>query len=270
MVYDKTLRELFSEVPTSLIKLLTNQNITKLLETSFPKVEREADLIVELENNEIFHLEIQSINDNFMPYRMLEYGLLINRAYKKFPRQMVLYVGVEKNRIKNSINLEKLSFSYDVIDIRDIDCNILINSDKIQDNVLAILCNIQNPTQFFDKIMKKLLNLNNKQREEYMRKLIILARLRPNIYKQIENNLKEYKVPFILDKKYDPLYKDGWNEAWSEAWSEAQTQAKIDDAISIIQKFHLPIEEVAKTLQIDKNIIIKNLKDKNERQNISN
>jgi len=65
-------------------------------------------------------------------------------------------------------------------------------------------------------------------------------------------------VPFILDKKYDPLYKDGWNEAWSEA----QTQAKIEDAISIINKFNLPIEEVAKTLQIDKNIIIQNLKDK--------
>jgi hypothetical protein len=47
MVCDKTLRELFNEVPTALIKLLTNKNINKLLESSFPKVEeREADLVV--------------------------------------------------------------------------------------------------------------------------------------------------------------------------------------------------------------------------------
>ena len=257
MIYDKTLRELFSEVPTSLIKLLTNRNINKLLETSFPKIEREADLIVELEDGEIFHLEIQSINDNFMPYRMLEYGLLINRTYKKFPKQMVLYVGIEKNKIKNSINLKKLSFSYDVIDIRDIDCNILINSNKIQDNVLAILCNIKNPNQFFDKITKKLLNLNNKQREEYLRKLVVLARLRPNIYKELEKNLKEYKMPFILDKKYDPLYKDGWNEAWSEA----EQTSKLNDAVIVIQQFNLPIDEVVKSLNVDKNKLLQKLKE---------
>jgi len=265
MVYDKTLRELFNEVPTTLIKLLTNQNINKLLETSFPQIEREADLVVELENGNIFHLEIQSINDTYMPYRMLEYGLLINKIYKKFPIQMVLYVGIEKNKIKNSINLQNLSFIYDVKDIREIDCNILLESEDIQDNILAILCNIKNPTKFFDKITKKLLKLNNKQRESYIKKLIVLARLRPNIYDKIADNLKEYKMPFILDKKYDPLYKDGWNEAWQEAWQEAEQKAKIEDAISIIAKFNLPIEEVANTLNIDKNLLLNQLKDKNER-----
>jgi hypothetical protein len=38
-VYDKTLRELFQDVPKTLIKLLVNQNIKEVLETSFPRGE---------------------------------------------------------------------------------------------------------------------------------------------------------------------------------------------------------------------------------------
>jgi len=39
--------------------------------------EKEADLVVELEDGTIFHLEIQSTDDKEMPNRMLQYALLI-------------------------------------------------------------------------------------------------------------------------------------------------------------------------------------------------
>ena len=68
-------------------------------------------------------------------------------------------------------------------------------------------------------------------------------------------------MPFILDKKYDPLYKDGWNEAWSEAWSEAEQTSKLNDAVMIIKRFNLPIDEVVKTLSVDKNKLLQKLKD---------
>ncbi len=38
-VYDRTLRELFQDIPKTLIKLLVDQEIKEVLETSFPKVE---------------------------------------------------------------------------------------------------------------------------------------------------------------------------------------------------------------------------------------
>ena len=68
-------------------------------------------------------------------------------------------------------------------------------------------------------------------------------------------------MPFTLDKKYDPLYKEGWNEAWNEAWSEAKLNTKIEDAIIMIKEFNLPIESVANKFGIDKNILIERLKD---------
>ena len=256
-MYDKTLRELFQDVPYKLIKLLTNQNIVKVLDSHFPKVEeREADLVVELENNEIFHLEIQSVNDSYMPKRMLYYYLLIDKVYKKEPIQMVLYVGEKNNTIKNGLNLKNLTYTYQVVNIQDIDCKELINSESINDNIIAILCNIKNPNDFFEKINQKLINLNNKQREDYLRKLIILARLRPNIYKTLESFYKEKKMPFIIEPKNDPLYNKGWNEAWSEA----EKNRKLQDALLVINEFNLPIEVVAQKFGIDKNILIEKLK----------
>ncbi len=103
-VYDKTLRELFQDVPKTLIKLLVNQNIKEVLETSFPRVEeRRVDLLTRLEDDTLFHLEIQSVNDSLMPKRMLKYGLLIYENYNEFPKQIVLYVGDRKIKIHNQI-----------------------------------------------------------------------------------------------------------------------------------------------------------------------
>jgi len=40
-----------------------------VLETSFPKVEEQrVDLLTRLEDDTLFHLEIQSINNTLMPY----------------------------------------------------------------------------------------------------------------------------------------------------------------------------------------------------------
>ena len=187
-VYDKTLREIFNNIPITLIKLLTGKNISKLLNPSFPSIkEREADFLVELEDGEIFHLEIQSINDKNMPRRMLFYALLIEEVYNKFPIQAVLYVGDKNISISNKLKRKNLYFEYKVYDIKEIDCKVLIESDNIEDNILAILCNMKNSEFFLEKIMLKLLKLPEKQRADYLRKLIILARLRPKLYNKLEN-----------------------------------------------------------------------------------
>ena len=89
-VYDRSLRELFGEIPKTLIKLLVNKDIKEVLDISFPKVkERKVDLLTRLEDDTLFHLEIQSIYDKTMPERMLQYALLIYEKYKEFPKQLV-------------------------------------------------------------------------------------------------------------------------------------------------------------------------------------
>ena len=113
MKYDKTLREIFNSTPVTLIKLLTGKEIKENLNPKFPSMEeREVDFLVRLENDEIFHLEIQSMNDKNMPIRMLRYAILIENRYEKFPIQAVLYVGDKKLNIKNEIKFNNLQYSY--------------------------------------------------------------------------------------------------------------------------------------------------------------
>ncbi len=210
-VYDRTLRDLFQDIPKGLVKLLSNKEAVELLETKFPKVEeKEADLVVKLEDDSIFHLEIQSNDDPNMPKRMLQYALMIENVHKKFPIQTVLYIGDKDIKIKNYIKTDFLDYRYDVKNIKEIDCSLLIESENINDNVLAILCNVKDIDKLLLKLNKKLSSLDNKKREDYIRKIFYLLRLRPSLYQKIyEKKKEELKMPFVIEKTKDPLYKEG-------------------------------------------------------------
>jgi len=177
-IYDRTIREIFQEVPTTFVRLLTNKEAKELLETKFPKVEeKEADLVVKLEDDSIFHLEVQLADDKSMPKRMLYYALLIENKHKQYPLQTVLYLGESKNRTNNHIKTEKLQYSYEVKYIKDIDCETLIASDDLNDNILAILCSVKDINRLLKKLSKKLDSLSEKRKEDYIRKLLFLFRL---------------------------------------------------------------------------------------------
>ena len=62
--YDITIRDILTNPSNTLIKFLTGKNYKKVLNPNFPKTsERIADLLLELEDGTILHLEIQSTNN---------------------------------------------------------------------------------------------------------------------------------------------------------------------------------------------------------------
>jgi len=250
-IYDRSLRELFQDVPKTLIKLLVNQDIKEILESSFPQVEeRRVDLLTRLEDNTLFHLEIQSINDKDMPLRMLKYTSLIYEKYKEFPKQLVLYVGDKKLKTPKGIKSKNLHYNYEVKDIKEFDCSKLIESEDITDNIIAILCNIKDIDKLFKKLQQKLYNLESKKREDYLRKLLFLMRLRPKIDKHIKQN-KEFKMPFTIEKESDPLYLEGEEKGIEKGIEKrsleiAKSLLDILDDKTIAEKVNLSIEEVKK------------------------
>ncbi len=260
-VYDRTLRELFQDVPKTLIKLLVDKEIKEVLETSFPKVEeRRVDLLTRLEDDTLFHLEIQSISDTLMPKRMLKYASLIYENYDAFPTQMVLYVGDRDIKICGQIKEKNLRYNYEVRDIREFDCSKLIESDDITDNIIAILCNIRDMDKLFTKLNEKLLNLDNKKREDYLSKLFYLLRLRPDVhelYKQKKN--EELAMPFIIEKERDPLYKDGLEKGiekgiekgLKQGIQEGLNEAKITIAKTLLKE-KVAIEVIVKSTGLSK------------------
>ncbi|MGH9834522.1 MAG: hypothetical protein ACREBD_18820 [Blastocatellia bacterium] len=179
MKFDITLKEIFQSLPQRLLQMLCGSEITELLTVEQPSVKmRKPDFVARLKNGRIFHLEIQSGDDSNMPWRMLEYYPPIRHEYGQPPIQVVLYVGEEAINIASSIEEDRLSYSYDAIDIREFDSEPLIESNSPADNLIAILCRVDDIREASQRILEKLAQLPGKEAKDAVTKLLVLSKLR--------------------------------------------------------------------------------------------
>lgn len=179
MQFDTTIKEIFQSLPQRLLQMLCGSEITELLTVEQPSVKmRKPDFVARLKNGRILHLEIQSGDEANMPWRMLEYYPPIRREYGQPPIQIVLYVGEEAINIASSIEEDRLSYSYDAIDIREFDGEPLIESDSLADNLIAILCRVDDIREASQRILEKLSQLPGKEAKDAVAKLLILSKLR--------------------------------------------------------------------------------------------
>ncbi|MEO5357893.1 MAG: hypothetical protein H7844_11430 [Nitrospirae bacterium YQR-1] len=189
------------------MKILTGFDTAKFLDVQFPSVTyRQPDLLVELPDETLFHMEMQAQNARDMDCRELEYLYLIYCEFRKSIRQLVLYVGDEKVNMRNEIKMPGLHFTYRIIDIRTIDCRDLLESDDPGDNILAILCKTEDADGTIKGILAKLYELPPDEREDYILKLLTLSRLR-GLTKSVKREVK--KMPVTIDITKDELYLDG-------------------------------------------------------------
>ncbi|MBF0466330.1 MAG: hypothetical protein HQK94_14755 [Nitrospirae bacterium] len=205
--YDITLKSILKELPRKFMKILTGFDTAKFLDVQFPSVTyRQPDLLVELPDDTLFHVEMQAQNEVNMDCRELEYYHLIFCEFRKSVTKVVLYVGSEKLKMSNEIKAKDLHFTYQIIDIRDINCRELLESDDPGDNILAILCKTDDADGTIKGILAKLYELPPEERENYILKLLTLSRLR-GLTKSVKREVK--KMPVTIDITKDELYLDG-------------------------------------------------------------
>jgi predicted transposase YdaD len=209
MKYDTTFKELFPDVKV-LFKLLTNSNVVNIENIEFPSVQqRRADLIATLENGGLLHLELQSDNDDKMLWRELEYCGLISQRYQQVPLQIVLYIEEQSPRFKTQINTPNLTYRYDLINIKNLDCTDLLQSESLSDNLLALLGKLQDKQTAFQRVMKKIAVLPQNKRADMLEKLAILVGLRP---KELPLLLEKEKYMSIsIDLEQNPIFVEIFN-----------------------------------------------------------
>ena len=254
--YDIPLRKLLKELPVQFLKLLgisIDPKKSKLLDVKLPKLfEREADLVFEHQGN-IYHIEIQSVDDPKMIYRMLHYNLLIRENYGRKPKQFVVYVGEKPpKRMENVLEDEDLKFSYTLVDVSQIDCSELIKSSSPSDWVLAILCKMEDEVKGIREILKRVAQIENQEeRRRYLELILHIARLRPKRLDLLKR--EEEKMPITIEVEKDPLYKEGLQKG-------LELKAK-EDAINLYKELKLPVETIAKVLKVSKEKVEKWLKE---------
>lgn len=201
--YDTVLKSLLQDPNNLFFERITGAKIGRWLNVELPEVTQpRVDLLGEtVDGQRLLGIELQSANDSRMPLRMAEYSLRVYRLHERFPEQYVPYVGNAPMTMTSELLGPRIYCRYEIIDIRDIDENWLLNSPFDADNILAILTNHKDRRDTIRRILARIATLEGGARELAFRKLIILAGLRQlkeTILTEVED------MPIIVDSTMDP------------------------------------------------------------------
>jgi hypothetical protein len=195
--YDVTLKILLRGSAETAFRRLTGVSVERWLDIELPKIQNpRADLLGESAEGALVHLELQSSNDSDMPQRMAEYALGVHRLFGKFPRQVVLYVGEPALRMSPGLEGPRFSFSYELIDLRDLEGEPLLASEQVGDNVIAILTRLRDRRGAIHEIVGRISGLEGSQRELALGQLIILSGLR-GLEEVVEEEIRN--MPILND-----------------------------------------------------------------------
>lgn len=207
--YDVTLKLLLKGPATLTVRELTGSTITRWLDVELPKVQNlRLDLLGETAAGDLVHVELQSSNDPSMPLRMAEYCLGVYRLTGRLPRQVVLYVGESRLAMENSLRGPGVWFAYRLFDIRELDGQLLLESDAVGDNLIAILAGLRDHREAIHRILGRILSLPVSARETALAQLTILAGLR-HLWAILEQETRDMPIDLdIRDHEYlGPLLK---------------------------------------------------------------
>ena len=198
--YDVILKLLLRGSAKLVLDELAGTAIARWLNVELPEVvNRRVDLLGETADDTLIQIELQSSADNTIALRMAEYSLAIYRLLlprKKFPRQIVLYVGEAPLKMEDKLVGPDLEFRYHLVDVRDLDGERLRQSPQMGDNVIAILTSLRDQREALHGILDKLSDLEVDAREFYLRALLTLAGLR-GLEEAVEEEAR--KMPLLND-----------------------------------------------------------------------
>lgn len=211
--YDIALKETLRQVDLAM-RELTGRVIARWLNVETPQVQNpRVDLLGEAESGDLVHLELQSTNDMTMPLRMAEYCLRVYRQFRRFPYQVVVYIGDQSLRMETDLRGPNLLYSYRLIDIRELDGERLLESPRVGDNIVAVLTRLNDVRGSIRCILRRVAELSPGEREKALLQLLILSDLR-SLGDLIETEAKQMPIlNDILDHKVlGREYKRGLQE----------------------------------------------------------
>jgi hypothetical protein len=178
---------------------------------------RRIDLLADLENGTLFHLELQTKNDLRIGRRLLQYGLLIEDALDQVPEQMVLYIGWERLRMPASFVRPNLRYDYQMVDIRDLDPGLLRGSDRIEDRILSILVGHGDAKPLALEVLHEISEMEAPARGAALAKLLVTSGLR-RLPADLKNEVRH--MPLLSDVLENPFLKDWFEEGEAKGRTE--------------------------------------------------
>lgn len=192
--FDGALKDLFQQDRPGLLDRLTGGvAVLEFLNVELPRIqERRVDLLLLLADGSILHLEFQSKNHAEMAYRMAMYHLLLAQRYRGRPmRHVVLYVGQARMRMARRLDTGPLQFTFELMDIREIESADLLQSRNAADFVLAILAG--GGAGRLREIVERIAKLKGSAKDRALAQLVVLSGLR-SLPRELEVELAQMGI----------------------------------------------------------------------------
>jgi len=228
--YDAALKNILTRPGSSVLAQLIGASSLKWINVEAPKLNnRRVDLLGELPDRNLVHIELQSRNEKNFPLRMAEYLFGIGLRYGRLPRQVVLYVGEAPLRMKDRVEGPDVSVRFHLVDIRDLDGERLLTSANTGDNVLALLTRLGEQRETVRRILERIAAGRRGERAGALAELFIIAGLRRM---EDEARREAKKMPVLNDimdnKVIGPAVRKGLRQGRAEG--------QVEIVLSLIQK----------------------------------
>lgn len=210
--WDTTLKLLITESAGRLLPMLGESGrIKRWLNVELPKTQNlRVDLLAELTSGELVHFEMQSRNWRRMPFRMLEYGVMICRREGRYPIQILIYAGNEPLRMPDHFQAPAFEFRYDIIDLKTLDGTQLLESENLSDNLIALLTVVEDKVEAIRRILSRIARLDESRRLEAFNRLLLTCRMRklsPAVAEEITKMSMTFNIE--TDQVVGPYYRKG-------------------------------------------------------------
>ena len=212
--------------------------VTRWLNVEIPMVRTlRLDMLGETLEGGLAHCELQSRNEKFMRVRMAEYALAAFRLYGRIPRQLVIYVGQPRLRMKDRLEGPDWWYRCDMVDARDLDAAKLLDSPKLEDNIFAILAGMRDERKTVRQILERIAASEDAaQREASLAELTTLAGLR-RLGSIIRQETKQ--VPILDDimdhDLFGPILREGIAEGIEQGIEQGIEKGSHDTALQMLR-----------------------------------
>jgi len=240
--YDKIIKENLRDIIGTLIKkviAINPKKITQLNPILQKTDERKADFVYKVypynQQPIILHIEFQSTNDKSMILRMLRYFNHLYDIFRLEIKQYVFYIGKDKLRMQNRLELPNISYAYELIDFRSLNFKDFLYSDEVGEIIFAILCNFSDneAREVVKKILKRLRKFVNEETIllKYIKQLEIISLLRDLQPLVLE---EEKEMSIMIDITKDLRYQQGVSEGFMLGENKWKMEGKMEDARNML------------------------------------
>jgi len=205
-------KDVINTLVIDIAKYILKIDVTKvtLIDKEFQRVEdRRADVVANVDDKFILHLEIQNQNDKKMPLRMMRYYTDIKSVTKLPIKQYIIYIGKYVLSMPDYVKDLDFIYKYNIIDMKKIDCENLIKIDTPDSLVLAILCDFQgkDKQEVINYIIKRIYELTDDN--GFRKYILMLEELSEN--RNLKKQVKEgERMLTEIDYKKLPSYELGF------------------------------------------------------------